>query len=60
MKDLTDYTLTFENGRMKVSAHRAFDTGDDTDYVLSLDRRVWCIVKESKIEPIEFNLGVYT
>ena len=45
---------------MKVSAHRAFDTGDDTDYVLSLDRRVWCIVKESKIEPIEFNLGVYT
>ena len=60
LKDLTDYTLTFENGRMKVSAHRAFDTGDDTDYVLSQERRVWCVVKESKIEPIEFNLGVYT
>lgn len=32
-----EYSLTFENGRMKVSAHRAFNTGDPTDYVLDMD-----------------------
>ena len=36
-QDLSSYSLTFENGRMKVSAQRAFNTGDDTDYILDMD-----------------------
>lgn len=40
-QDLTEYSLTFENGRMKVDAHRKLNTGDDTDYVLQADR-VFC------------------
>ena len=36
-QDLSSYSLTFENGRMKVSAQRAFNTGDETDYVLDMD-----------------------
>ena len=34
-QDLTDVTYVFENGRMKVSAKRAFNTGDATDLVLA-------------------------
>jgi len=34
-QDLTDVTYTFENGRMKASAKRAFNTGDATDLVLA-------------------------
>ena len=34
-QDLTDVSYVFENGRMKVTAKRAFNTGDSTDLVLA-------------------------
>jgi len=34
-QDLTDVSYVFENGRMKASAKRAFNTGDATDLVLA-------------------------
>lgn len=43
-QDLTNYSLTFQNGRMKVSAHRALNTGDATDYVLEKDRRYFILL----------------
>ena len=43
-QDLTDYKLKFENGRMKVDAHRALNTGDATDYVLTTDAHYYIIM----------------
>lgn len=40
-QDLTDVTYTFENGRMKASAKRAFNTGDATDLALCCDSHVF-------------------
>ena len=34
-------TYTFENGRMKVSAKRAFNTGDATDLALCYDETIF-------------------
>eukprot|EP00434_Breviolum_minutum_P009688 symbB.v1.2.008528.t1/scaffold532.1/size190944/2 len=43
-QDLTDYKLKFENGRMKVDAHRALNTGDATDYVLTPDTHYYIVL----------------
>jgi len=43
-QDLTDYKLKFENGRMKVDAHRALNTGDATDYVLTPDTHYYILL----------------
>lgn len=43
-QDFSEYSLTFENGRMKVSAHRAFNTGDPTDYVLDMDTQYYVLL----------------
>ena len=43
-QDLTSYSLTFEGGRMKASAKRAFNTGDATDYVLSANTPYYILI----------------
>ncbi|CAK9003212.1 unnamed protein product, partial [Durusdinium trenchii] len=43
-QDLKDYSLTFENGRMKASAKRSFNTGDSTDYVLQMDKAYYILL----------------
>ena len=43
-QDLSSYTLTFENGRMKVDAKRMLTTGDATDYELSLDKTYYILL----------------
>lgn len=44
VQDLTDYSLTFENSRMKADAHRRLNTGDATDLELSADKTYYVLI----------------
>jgi len=57
-QDLTDVTYTFENGRMKVSAKRAFNTGDATDLVLATGTPYYVIMAIGGISPT-INVGYH-
>ena len=43
-QDVANVSYVFENGRMKASAYRALNTGDDTDIVLNLYQPYYVII----------------
>jgi len=44
VQDLTQYSLTFANGKMMASAHRKLNTGDDTDLILTTDKTYYILL----------------